>query len=212
MTTTSPISSSGEDRRHRRSKLFVGVTVFANSKSSPARLRDISPSGALLEMRAPPKVGTKLKIKRGTLEREAAVRWARDSRCGVKFDEEVIVLDWISGQVDQPSIDRMMNNIRTGIAAEPEEPMFISSSAELAEVLSERLAEEIDFATRTIDDLCSALTKDSHLIKTQSNNLQRMDAVTQSLTQLANILRSTDQLSAISNCPLGNLKARLLRT
>jgi len=78
----------------RSSVLFTGVL------SSPAglqtvRIRNISPSGAMLGGSKFPPEGTPITLRRGDLRVNGCVTWRRREMAGLTFDSDVDVDAWV---------------------------------------------------------------------------------------------------------------------
>jgi hypothetical protein len=75
----------GEGRREPRFSLLLCVKLLTARGALPARLRDLSLSGALVEGYGLPPAGSTLFLVRGDLELSARVAWQRDDRAGLEF-------------------------------------------------------------------------------------------------------------------------------
>lgn len=82
-------------RTAERLSLFSAATVYAGRTSRPARLRDMSPQGAMVESTLVPEVGSFITIRRGGLRASGRVVWTRDNRFGLSFSCPAQVSDWI---------------------------------------------------------------------------------------------------------------------
>jgi hypothetical protein len=86
--STTPIQEarlSFERRKDDRSDLALPVVVSSGGKDYRARLVNIAPMGAMLEVSAPLIEGTSLFLRCGSIEAHAAVVWIRGLRIGIKF-------------------------------------------------------------------------------------------------------------------------------
>jgi hypothetical protein len=73
-------------RREPRYSLLLCVKLLTSRGMLPARLRDLSLSGALIEGPALPPPGSALFLVRGHLEISARVAWRRGDRAGLEFN------------------------------------------------------------------------------------------------------------------------------
>ena len=75
-----------------------------------------------------------------------------------------------------------------------------------------RLAEEIDFARRSMDLLGDRLSGDSAVVMRHMVALQSLDVVGQMLGHIAAVIRSSDRPGAVERIGMAELRARLKRT
>ena len=87
----------GSNRRTRpRRRVLLAATLETPSGDLQVRLRNLSSTGALIEMRQPPEVGTLVTLRRGKTIAPGTVRWATSVSIGVEFlrpihESEVLV-------------------------------------------------------------------------------------------------------------------------
>src|SRR5689334_6559710 len=86
---------SSEHRVESRSNIFVMATIYAAGSSTPVRVRNMSPSGALVEAAELPPAGTSIRLSRGSLEVIGDIMWVDEHRAGVRFAGPVRVGDWL---------------------------------------------------------------------------------------------------------------------
>lgn len=201
------------ERRYRRSKLFVAVSMVIGDKPTTARLRDISPVGALVEMRDPPPRSTFISLVRGNMTQNGQVKWAKGNRCGISFDDEIIVLDWLSGKPNngQAGVDDLIAAMKSGIGFTPPHENLLDNVEAINAVLDYRISEEIDFALRSLEDFVGTLAQDQYIVAKYTKGLQRVDETSAILREISGIIRANERASAAMNCILSSLKARLLR-
>jgi hypothetical protein len=80
------------------------------------------------------------------------------------------------------------------------------------DVLQLRLAEEIEFTRRLLDQMGEALSSDGFLVARHTVSLQAIDVVGQILGHVANVVRSSDPTGAVDRIGMSDLKGRLQRT
>ncbi|MDB5722505.1 MAG: hypothetical protein JWP15_3123 [Alphaproteobacteria bacterium] len=97
----------GIERREPRYSLLLCVKLQTGRGTLPAKLRDLSLSGALVEGYDLPPAGSTLFLVRGDLELSARVAWQRDNRAGLEFHipltEEQLVSEVNPSGVQRPS-------------------------------------------------------------------------------------------------------------
>jgi hypothetical protein len=77
--------------------------------------------------------------------------------------------------------------------------------------LAHRLADELDYARRMIEQMGDALSADPTVIARHVVTLQSVDVVGQMLGHIAGVVRSSDRAAMVERIGMGDLKARLQR-
>ena len=77
--------------------------------------------------------------------------------------------------------------------------------------LAHRLADELDYARRLIEQMGNALSADPTVIARHIVTLQSVDVVGQMLGHIATIIRASDRAAMVERIGMGDLKARLQR-
>ena len=79
------------------------------------------------------------------------------------------------------------------------------------DALSHRLADELDYARRLIEQMGDALSADPTIFARHVVTLQSVDVVGQMLGHIASVVRSSDRAAMVERIGMGDLKARLQR-
>lgn len=79
------------------------------------------------------------------------------------------------------------------------------------DALSLRLADELDYVSRMIEQMGNALSADPTVIARHVVTLQAVDVVGQMLGHLASVVRASDRAAMVERIGMGDLKARLQR-
>ncbi len=74
-----------------------------------------------------------------------------------------------------------------------------------------RLAEELEYARRMLDQMGDSLSADAGVLMRHGVALQSVDIVGQIMGHIANVIRSSDPDGAVESIGMAELKARLLR-
>jgi hypothetical protein len=116
------LSSVTFDRRAERTHMFVVATLYVGSSSAPVRVRNLSPTGALVEGAGLPPAGSAVVLRRGPLESAGVVAWSDGGRAGLSFGSPVFVSEWLpaKGNLRQAEVDRIAFGINQGTC--PAEP------------------------------------------------------------------------------------------
>lgn len=83
------------DRRSERTHLFLVAILSVGATSNTVRVRNLSPTGALVEGAALPAVGSAIVLRRGSLDAAGTLVWAADGRAGLSFSAPVAVAAWL---------------------------------------------------------------------------------------------------------------------
>ncbi len=94
----------------------MAATLYWDAGSAPARIRNMSRSGALIETSALLDPGAAVILKRGSLQAPGHIAWKVEGKAGVAFSANVNVGDWLSRQVrgHQDQVDEIVSTLRSG--------------------------------------------------------------------------------------------------
>ncbi len=90
----------------------------------------------------------------------------------------------------------------------PPRPLEIAPTDD---VLKLRLAEELDYARRMLDQMGDELAADMGVVMRHSVALQAIDIVGQMLGHIANVVRSSEPGQSVERIGMCDLKARIVR-
>lgn len=76
-------------RSAKRARVLLAARLHTPDGIVPARLRDLSRKGALIECAAMPEVGVAVVFERGKTRVPATVAWIADGRIGLEFDQAI---------------------------------------------------------------------------------------------------------------------------
>jgi hypothetical protein len=210
--------ASDEHARPPRKNLLLAASVEAGALSAPVRIRNLSETGALIDGAALPEIGTELTLRRMEIEIGATVMWRTGGRCGIRFAGNVSVDDWVIGkrrtsalfERSQAGVDARQAAVRSGVSL-PAEDGAATITLPRADVLEERIAEELAYLRRVLDSVGDVLSDDAIILQRHSGALQQIDVACQTLAELGAILGSMDRVAAASAVNMHDLRARLLR-
>ena len=148
MTEPSPNCTEPEAtdvRLHSRTHVFVLATLSSNAGSGAVYVRNMSPTGSLVEGSTFPGPGTPVDLRRGGLRASGRIVWVDGRRAGITFNSAVHVADWMSRQsnVHQHRVDDAVRAVKLGTALrlsaelEPAVPQKISVRDELESLRTE---------------------------------------------------------------------------
>jgi hypothetical protein len=168
-----------EARSSRRTNLFVAAMLYSEGGNSPAKIRNLSEYGALVEASVLPPAGTLVRVCRGSLAVRGQIVWQRGGRAGLKFDSAIAVADWLPTGITrhQSQVDAMVHHVKTGCAArEPASPGS-RPAAESVQIQLEAAAASLE---RMADELCS----DPHVLVHHHRTLQQFEILVQRLRRI----------------------------
>jgi hypothetical protein len=104
--------------------LFLGAVLYSNAGSCPVHVRDISPTGALIEGTIVPEVGEEMVLRRAKLEVSGKIAWKAGRKAGLAFKTVIFVAEWMLKQASahQGRVDHIIQSIRSGGAIRQGEP------------------------------------------------------------------------------------------
>jgi hypothetical protein len=115
----------------------------------------------------------------------------------------------------QARCDSIQAGFRSGhatpVAINPDAPLAPPAIEQTEDVLSLRLADELDYARRLLAHMGDDLAADMGVVMRHSVALQSIDIVGQMLGHIANVVRAGDPDAAVELIGMGDLKARLTR-
>ena len=209
------IEPTGARSRAPRKNLLLSASIEAGGLKAPVRIRNLSENGAMIDGAALPEVGSTLVLRRLEVEIGATTIWRSPGRCGIKFDGNVSVEEWIAGVrqlsfgTGQARVDAIQAAIRGG-AQLPPESQANSPPVDLV-ALESRIAEEIGYARRLLDQVGDQLTDDPVILQRHGRSLQTFDEACQILDHLGRILVAPNPAAAVEAVTMEELRARLLR-
>jgi len=114
--STPELAPTDEGRCQERTHLFVAARLCFASGACPVHIRNMSPSGALIEGAVLPDLHEAATLERGRLEAKVRVVWKVGRKAGVSFLSAVHVVDWMSRTLPshQMKVDDLIQSIRAG--------------------------------------------------------------------------------------------------
>jgi hypothetical protein len=162
--------------------MFVLASMAAASVSGTVKIRNMSPSGALIEGAALPRVGEHVSLERGELSAAGTIVWRDGGRAGVRFDHPVEVTAWLPAISRQQQVDRTFQELKNGLAPTAPLAAMPAASAGPSPIAKADLLE----AARALDTLANALAEDPRVIASHATRLQALDIAAQLLRRCAN--------------------------
>jgi hypothetical protein len=183
----------GADKREQpRSSMFLACLLRTASGQVPVRVRNMSPSGALVEGPLATSIGSTVQLIRGSLQVRATVAWSSDQRCGLRFASEVVVAAWLkaSGPAHQGRVDELVTQIRGGAVAPVAQPACLRITPPDLRSPTQ-LVGDLQLVHRLLERLEDELTSDSTTLARHGLDLQKLDIGMQMLRAIAADLSSS---------------------
>jgi len=170
------------ERAERRTNLFVSAKLAWPQGYSPATIRNLSPSGALIEAAALPSPGVSIQLSRGSLRIEGEVIWCEGRRAGLKFTGRIAVADWLprGSAVAQARVDEVVHAVKSGDTSNRGEAP-VARMSETSGSFSEETAE----LQILLGLVAEGLAEDSLVLTRHGEKLQMLDMVRQRLVRLS---------------------------
>ena len=180
-------------RQQPRRHLYLSATLCSVSGSYPVNVRNISPSGVLIEAANLPAPGSEIVLKRGYLQSAGEIVWVKGRQAGVAFRSPVLVSNWMSrtAHSQQHRIDQIVVAHRANACGElgagihdPQRSHTIGQEA----LKLTSIEAELKALRRDVSDLEASLVADPILAATHPEiqaldiALQRIDRMIASLT------------------------------
>lgn len=179
-----------ESRQQRRSSLFLAAVLRSETEQVPARVRNMSLKGAMVEAPICPPKGTKVQLIRGSLIAHGEVMWTEGGQCGLRFASDVSVKDWLAApsKVEQQRVDEIVSLVKAG--AIPAE--FGGARPEGSELQAEdRAVSELEQVVALLLSLEDDLAASNETLQRHAPMLQNLDIAVQMLRAIANKLAGT---------------------
>lgn len=178
---------TGDGRTSSRTNMYIAAILSSQDISSPAKIKNMSATGALAEASVVPDVGSLIRLVRGSLSVEGRIAWATAGRCGIRFNSLVAVGEWMS-----PTPNKAQKGVDETVALLKAGALPISSARqsrlENESPITEELATELRQVSSMLDELGNELAADEHVVQNFGKQLQGLDLAQQTLELAAAIL------------------------
>ena len=176
------------DRRDERTHLFLVATLYAGNTSAAVRVRNLSPSGALVEAASLPPPGATVVLRRGLLEAAGRVAWSGQGRAGLSFDGSVMVSAWLPTKqgAGQAQADQVAFGMKQGSRSPASAPSVPAAPAAMTP--QEAIADLVRLRAE-LDQLGDVLAQDMAVVAAHPE-IQLFDAAGQRLAKIVEALRA----------------------
>jgi hypothetical protein len=180
--------------------------VETKSGTQPVQLRNISARGAMIMGDIPSKVGEEILLRRENAVAPATIVWRRGSNLGIRFLVDIDEAAWLPHS--------RSTAVSSGSPEEFDEADAAASSPDptsSAEVLQQRVAEELQLLSRTLESIAEDLSADAIVLRKFPKQVQDVVANADIARALGDLLSSQDPLEDMWKLRLEVLRRRLTR-
>jgi hypothetical protein len=182
-----------ELRERPRASLYLAASLYCDGQSVPVKIRNLSNSGALIELSTPLVEGGVVQLVRGSLIVHALIIWTDGLRCGLKFSGVVDVQRWrvTPTNGDQQRVDDIVRTIKAGSI-----PLRSAKEPRTGEGEKERpLSADLRLAANLLETLSECLANDERIITSHGPALQHLDIAMQVIGAVEAILSGQSDLA-----------------
>jgi hypothetical protein len=205
-----------DDKRsvQHRSRVMLAATIVIGGFPVEVRIRNLSRSGALIEGEVLPEAGASVTVVRNNDSARAEVAWSKPGRCGVKFENPIVIEDWVGSGIRAPSPPPVGFRDADARPSAPL-PAWLSTDRPvdgLEDRLPTRVGEELAYIQRLIDSVGRDLSSTPLVGRQHAGSVQTCRVASALLADLARVLLAEDRVRAAGRIAAPELKARLLRS
>ncbi len=162
-----------------RKSLFVQATLHYMDGFCSVKVRNLSPTGALVEAERLPRSGTPVELRRGALVAMGTVIWKRSGKAGIEFLSQTDVRRWLPSGGAQAAVDQAFQVFKG-------EPVSAFAAPLPSSMITTR---DIEAVAAMLDDLADTFAGDAGVLFNYSAKLQALDIAAQMLRKLASQAR-----------------------
>lgn len=183
--------------------MFLAAVLRAGREQTPVKVRNMSPTGAMVESSVTPSPGTTVDLMRGSLLARGTVVWSSANRCGVRFSSEVSVKDWLAAptKVQQQRVDEIVALVKAGGADLGREDGGARDPR-----THEQLVDDVGAVVSLMQDLEDDLAASDETLERHGMKLQNLDIAMQMLRAVAGELTPNSGDGTVSIAKLKDLR------
>ena len=174
-------------RTSRRANVFLAGVLRIGGSSWPVRIRNLSATGALVDGKDLPEEGHNVRLHRGPHSADATIVWRKAGACGLRFETNVPVQEWIAyatAHSGQQRVDEIIASVRAGASNDP-----VNSPTAPADCSQAGVAGQLHAIAEQLKGAADELTAIPAVVAEGTAALQQLDIATQKLAELSSRLR-----------------------
>jgi hypothetical protein len=187
-------SSADELREAPRASLYLAASLYCDGISVPVKIRNLSTTGALLELSAPVTTGWLVQLVRGSLIAHGLVAWSEGNRCGLKLNGVIEVDRWrlAPANAEQQRVDDIVRTVKAGAL-----PLASFAQSQIQGFHDDRpLSADLKLAASLLEQLGEQLAGDDRIVGTHGEALQNLDIAMQVVRAVEAMLNGQGDLAA----------------
>lgn len=177
-----------DSRESARTNLFLGALLQGPGFATPVTVRNMSPTGALLESPINPDPSTSVSLTRGSVSVGAVVAWCKDGRCGLRFNSNISVSDWLPPGKGQQRVDRVVHSVQHG-TGQPFAAPSPTRDFGRANKPSTDLSADVQCVSSLLRSLSENLSANDAVLVAHSDELQHFDIAIQMLSAISDVMK-----------------------
>lgn len=180
----------GPDRKQERSSLFLAAVLRSGSEQVPVKVRNMSLNGAMIETPVIPVIGSDVQLVRGSLSALGKVIWSSGERCGLRFDREIVIKQWLAppSKVHQQRVDEIVSLVKAGAI-----PSTLSGHDKVESSGGSELIDGLKDVVKLLEDLEDDLSSSQESLARHGPKLQNLDIAMQMIRSVVRELSGDEQ-------------------
>jgi len=193
-------------RRQPRSSLFITAVLQTHGKQAAAKVRNMSPNGAMVDAELALPVGSRIELVRGRLSATGVVVWTSRNRFGLQFSSELAVKDWLAApeKAEQQRVDEIISLIKAGALPEQKSCDILSDITSRSP--DGQIADDLGTVVCLIQQLEDDLAASDETLARHGEKLQNLDIAMQMLRSIARQFMSGADDQPSNAASLGSLR------
>ena len=194
--------NAGDRRAEGRSSLYLAASLYSDGASHPARIRNISTTGALVESATAFAPGGLVQLVRGSLIVHGLVAWTASGKMGLRFSGSIDVMLWRKtvSNAEQQRVDDIVRLVKAGAV-----PLPLNAPSGDLSPDGDGPSTDLQRASALISLFGDRLAADAIAVACYSTELQNLDIAIQIIEAVGSLLESHDGL-AIDSMKFASLR------
>ena len=179
------------DRRSdSRSSLYLAASIYRDGAAHPVKIRNISATGALIEVRTSFAPGSLVRLVRGPLSVHGLVLWTEAGKLGLKFSESINVSRWgkTATNAEQQRVDDIVRLVKACAVPPP-----VNVPPGLTPFDIEGPLADLRRAANLLGRLGDRLAADGIVVASYPAELQNLDIAIQMIEAVRLLLESAQE-------------------
>lgn len=200
MVPTFSQAGAADARAHPRTSIYLTAALYSDGLPTPAKIKNLSATGALVDVPVIPAEGTLVQLIRGSLIAHAIVTWSADNLCGLKFSGRIDVQHWreAPANAEQQRVDEVVRLIKAGAIPLPLPASGQPGGKQDHDCPETDLADDLRLASRLLENLGDVLAGEADIVTRCGSALQGLDIAMQTIAAAATVIAELNPLALTS--------------